>query len=69
MALLFKHWLVWYRSSYGSLRIVMATFFWIMLPAHVLAAAFAPRARPAARAAKGTVCRRWPRPRSHVNTQ
>jgi membrane protein len=43
-ALLFKHWLVWYSKYYGSLGIVMALFFWIMLYASllVLAAALAP---------------------------
>jgi uncharacterized BrkB/YihY/UPF0761 family membrane protein len=43
-ALLFRHWLVWYSKYYGSLGIVMALFFWIMLYAGllVLAAAFSP---------------------------
>jgi membrane protein len=43
-ALLFKHWLVWYSKYYGSLGIVMALFFWIILYASllVLAAAFSP---------------------------
>ena len=42
--LLFKHWLVWYSKYYGSLGIVMALFFWIMLYAGllILAAALAP---------------------------
>ncbi|PWU20314.1 MAG: hypothetical protein C5B48_12665 [Candidatus Rokuibacteriota bacterium] len=43
-ALLFKHWLVWYSKYYGSLGVVMALFFWIMLYASllILAAAFSP---------------------------
>ncbi|HEX6662068.1 MAG TPA: YhjD/YihY/BrkB family envelope integrity protein [Gaiellaceae bacterium] len=43
-ALLFRHWLVWYGKYYGSLGIVMALFFWIMLYASllVLAAALSP---------------------------
>jgi membrane protein len=43
-ALLFKHWLVWYSKYYGTLGIVMALFFWIMLLGSllVLAAALAP---------------------------
>jgi membrane protein len=43
-ALLFRHWLIWYSQYYGSLGIVMAIFFWIMLPASllILAAALAP---------------------------
>ncbi|MGZ4310120.1 MAG: YhjD/YihY/BrkB family envelope integrity protein [Gaiellaceae bacterium] len=43
-ALLFKHWLVWYSKYYGSLGIVMALFFWIMIYAGllILAAALAP---------------------------
>jgi membrane protein len=43
-AVLFKHWLVWYGKYYGSIGIVMALFFWIMLPAGalILAAAFSP---------------------------
>jgi membrane protein len=43
-ALLFRHWLVWYSKYYGSLGIVMALFFWIMLYAGllVLAAALSP---------------------------
>src|SRR5215467_7735633 len=43
-AILFRNWLVWYSKYYGSLGVVMAIFFWIMLPAGVLvlAAAFSP---------------------------
>jgi membrane protein len=43
-ALVFRNWLVWYSKYYGSLGVVMAIFFWIMLPAGVLvlAAAFSP---------------------------
>ena len=43
-ALLFRHWLVWYSKYYGSIGIVMALFFWIMLLGSllILAAAFAP---------------------------
>jgi len=43
-ALVFRNWLVWYSRYYGSLGVVMAIFFWIMLPAGVLvlAAAFSP---------------------------
>jgi membrane protein len=43
-ALLFRHWLVWYSTYYGSLGIVMALFFWIMIYAGllILAAALAP---------------------------
>jgi uncharacterized BrkB/YihY/UPF0761 family membrane protein len=42
--LLFRHWLVWYSTYYGSLGIVMALFFWIMLYSGllILAAALAP---------------------------
>jgi membrane protein len=62
-AVLFRHWLVWYDTYYGSLGIVMAIFFWIMAYASmlILAAALAPalahrrdlrqaRAQPAATA-------------------
>jgi membrane protein len=43
-ALVFRNWLVWYSKYYGGLGVVMAMFFWIMLPASVLtlAAAFSP---------------------------
>jgi membrane protein len=43
-ALVFRNWLVWYSKYYGSLGVVMAIFFWIMLPASVLVlgAAFSP---------------------------
>jgi len=43
-AVLFRHWLVWYSTYYGSLGIVMALFFWIMVYAGllILAAALAP---------------------------
>jgi membrane protein len=43
-ALVFRNWLVWYSNYYGSLGVVMAIFFWFMLPASVLvlAAAFSP---------------------------
>lgn len=43
-AVLFRHWLVWYSKYYGSIGIVMALFFWIMLFGSllILAAAFAP---------------------------
>jgi uncharacterized BrkB/YihY/UPF0761 family membrane protein len=43
-ALLFRHWLEWYSKFYGSLGIVMALFFWILLFGGVMvfAAAFAP---------------------------
>ncbi|HTS72081.1 MAG TPA: YhjD/YihY/BrkB family envelope integrity protein [Gaiellaceae bacterium] len=43
-ALLFRHWLVWYSMYYGSLGIVMALFFWILIYASllILAAALAP---------------------------
>jgi membrane protein len=43
-ALLFRHWLEWYGKYYGSLGIVMALFFWIMLFGSllILAAALAP---------------------------
>jgi len=42
--LLFKHWLVWYSTYYGSLGIVMALFFWIIIYTSllILAAALAP---------------------------
>jgi membrane protein len=42
--LLFRHWLVWYSTYYGTLGIVMALFFWIMLYSGllILAAALAP---------------------------
>jgi membrane protein len=42
--LLFKHWLVWYSKYYGTLGIVMALFFWILLfgALLILAAALAP---------------------------
>ena len=42
--LLFRHWLEWYSTYYGSLGIVMAIFFWIMIYAGllILAAALAP---------------------------
>jgi hypothetical protein len=42
--LLLKHRLAWHAQYYGALGVVMAFFFWIMLPAGllVLAAAFAP---------------------------
>jgi uncharacterized BrkB/YihY/UPF0761 family membrane protein len=43
-ALVFRNWLVWYSKYYGSLGVVMAIFFSLMLPASVLvlAAAFSP---------------------------
>lgn len=43
-ALVFRNWIVWYSKYFGSFGVVMAMFFWLMLPASVLvlAAAFSP---------------------------